>query len=639
MIAAVSNHLWQSTLFVLAAWFVTLALRKNGAHVRHAVWVLASVKFLVPFALLMRLGSALPSVAPAPTAMTSPDATPGISVAVDRIAQPFSDADGFMAATAPAGTPVATNRARRVLAGIWACGFSLIAFLRLRDWRRIRAAVRSGVPLDLPGPVPVRASPSLLEPGVVGVWRPVLLVPAGIERHLTPAQLQAVLEHERCHVRRRDNLASAMHMVVEAAFWFHPLVWWVGARLVDERERACDEHVLRVCGEPQTYAESILNVCKFYVASPVACVSGVSGADLRARVAAILANRIGLQLDVMRKAALVTAGLLAIAAPLVAGALVAPLRARDAQDATTEAARFDLASIKPCPAITPTTGGQPARPGGRNAVAPWAAQVSPGRAYWHCATLAQLIDQAYTNSGSPLLNATTHVRIEDDFQPRHVRGGPDWVRTDTFTIEARAPLDVTTPALAGSENRVLVGLPAPMSRALRATLEDRFELRVHRATEAREMFALSLSRAGLNKARMMTPAPGDCQTIEQYFLAAEQTAPQRFVNPKICGRAYSHRDGTMEYSSFTLQQLATDLSRVLDLFVLDRTGIDARFNFALKPVRDENTALDVAYIRELSALGLTLARTHGPAEYLVIDSVQKLRPDLPASAQEPGRRP
>jgi len=56
-------------------------------------------------------------------------------------------------------------------------------------------------------------------------------------------------------VRRRDNLATVIHMAVEVVFWFHPLVWWLGARLIEERERACDEEVPRNGGEPRAYAE------------------------------------------------------------------------------------------------------------------------------------------------------------------------------------------------------------------------------------------------------------------------------------------------------------------------------------------------------------------------------------------------
>ena len=77
-------------------------------------------------------------------------------------------------------------------------------------------------------------------------------------------------------------------MIVEAVFWFHPLVWWISARLMEERERACDEGVLELGSEPQVYAESILKTCEFCVESPLACVSGVTGADLKKRIVRIM---------------------------------------------------------------------------------------------------------------------------------------------------------------------------------------------------------------------------------------------------------------------------------------------------------------------------------------------------------------
>jgi len=115
------------------------------------------------------------------------------------------------------------------------------------------------------------SSPLRLEPGVFGVREPVLLLPEGITDRLTAPQLEAIVAHEMCHVRRQDNLTAALHMVVEILFWFHPLVWWIRARLVAERERACDEEVLRATAKPAVYAEGILNVCKFYIESPLVC--------------------------------------------------------------------------------------------------------------------------------------------------------------------------------------------------------------------------------------------------------------------------------------------------------------------------------------------------------------------------------
>jgi beta-lactamase regulating signal transducer with metallopeptidase domain len=90
------------------------------------------------------------------------------------------------------------------------------------------------------------------------------------------------------HVRRRDNVANAIHMLAEALFWFHPLVWWIERRLLDEQERACDEEVLRQGGDPQVYAESILRICEFYVTSPLICVPGITGSDLKMRVREIM---------------------------------------------------------------------------------------------------------------------------------------------------------------------------------------------------------------------------------------------------------------------------------------------------------------------------------------------------------------
>ena len=128
---------------------------------------------------------------------------------------------------------------------------------------QIGAAVRASTPwaasTTVPAGIRIRTCPTLLEPGVVGLRKPVILLPAGIETYLTADQFAAVLAHEVCHVRRRDNLTAAVHMLVEALFWFHPMVWWIGARLVAEREQACDEHVVAETAEPIPYAEGIVD--------------------------------------------------------------------------------------------------------------------------------------------------------------------------------------------------------------------------------------------------------------------------------------------------------------------------------------------------------------------------------------------
>jgi len=306
-----ANHLWQSTLFAIAVWLITLTLRKNRAAVRHRLWLAASVKFLVPFSLLAGLGSHFQWE----TSVTPP---PAVSMVVETVSQPFS-ASGV--SVIPPGTASAPQASRifAVLVGVWICGIAANLFGWLIRWRQVRRAVRLAAPADLDGSVKVMYGPARFEPGVFGVFRPVLLLPEGITQRLSPAQLQAVLAHELCHVRRRDNLAMAIHMAVEALFWFHPLVWFIKARLLEEQERACDEEVLLLGGDPQVYAESILRICEIYLTSPLICVSGIAGSNLKKRIEDIMRNRVALNLSLSRALLLAVAAIVALAGPILVG--------------------------------------------------------------------------------------------------------------------------------------------------------------------------------------------------------------------------------------------------------------------------------------------------------------------------------
>jgi beta-lactamase regulating signal transducer with metallopeptidase domain len=144
-----------------------------------------------------------------------------------------------------------------------------------------------------------------------------------------------------CHVRRRDNFFAAVHMAVEAIFWFHPLVWWIGSRMVEERELACDEEVLRMGCEPTDYVHGILAVCRFYTESLLPCISGVTGADIKKRLRTILAGSIADELSGGRKVILATIGRAVLAVPVLIGMLNAPaVRAQNAP--------CDQAEIRSC---------------------------------------------------------------------------------------------------------------------------------------------------------------------------------------------------------------------------------------------------------------------------------------------------
>ena len=88
MIGPLTNHLWQTTAFALAVGLLTLAFRRNRAKVRYALWFGASLKFLIPFWLLMILGGHLPWT-PAAQKLAAQVAPPSVSLTAEEVSQPF----------------------------------------------------------------------------------------------------------------------------------------------------------------------------------------------------------------------------------------------------------------------------------------------------------------------------------------------------------------------------------------------------------------------------------------------------------------------------------------------------------------------------------------------------------------------
>ena len=139
--AGVANHLWQSTAFAVVVWGATLLLRKNSARVRYGLWVAASVKFLVPFSLLIGLGGMLPR--PQHAVVTMP-----VYSAVDEVGLPFSEVG-----TVPVAAAVThVSEARRgapsfslVLAGVWLGGVLVVWGVWCGGGRTGRRTLRRGV--------------------------------------------------------------------------------------------------------------------------------------------------------------------------------------------------------------------------------------------------------------------------------------------------------------------------------------------------------------------------------------------------------------------------------------------------------------------------------------------------------------
>jgi uncharacterized protein (TIGR03435 family) len=460
MISELVNHLWQSTLFACVMGLLTLLLRRNRAAVRHWLWLAASVKFLVPFSLLIGLGSQV-EWRKAPMVPQ-----PRLDV-VEQISEPIAIA----ASPARLLPQTASSRFSAVLFSLWLCGFAANGVAWWLRWRQVRAAWRAASRLPLNLPIPVVSISARLEPGVFGVFRPFLLLPAGLSDHLTPAQFEAILAHELCHVRRRDNLSSAIHMVVEALFWFHPVVWWIQSGLVEERERACDEAVLQMGSDPQDYAEGIVSVCKFYLKSPLVCVSGVTGSNLKQRVETIMLNRAADRMTIWRKLLLFVAGMLAVIGPVMVGVMDAPsIRAQEPAKpvphliATSELPEFEVASIKP------------SSPDSNLRV-----DFAPGgKLFITNATLRFLIKIAYD--------------VGDD----QLAGGPGWIGSKRFDLAATPDRPLGGDPKNMAPDQILL-FHKPVRLRLQRLLADRFQLELRRESTPMPIFALVVAKGGLKK--------------------------------------------------------------------------------------------------------------------------------------------
>jgi bla regulator protein BlaR1 len=597
MIPEVVAHLWQSTLFAGAASLVTLALRTNRAEVRHWVWFTASVKFLIPFSLLVGLGSLIPHP------RTAPPARAGWGATIEEFGQPLTL---LPAAAHGAVTAGATNHGYLVAAGavLWASGFVAVAVCWLLRWRRIQALRSSAravsVPTGLEIPVPVMSAPGVIEPGVFGVLRPVLLLPEGIVEHLNRAQLDAILTHEFCHIRRNDNLTATIHMAVQAIFWFHPLTWWIGSRLVDERERACDEEVLGLGFKPQTYAESILLICRLYLSSPLVCVSGVTGSNLKRRIESIMRNRRAARLNVWNKLVLGLAGVAVVMAPIGIGLLNSPvIRAQDAEDWQTKAGgkmSFEVASIKQ----------------DKGTFKPPNFPLDPGDAY--AATGGRF------NADFPL---TVYIQFAYKFsQTRDQRQAmlarlPKWVAEDRFNIQAKAPIGNPT--------------KDQMRLMMQALLAERFNLAVHFETqEDAPVLALVLAKPGKSGPKLRPHAEGP---------PCDVTPPPDVFPPRCYVMMMTRAPGRLQMlgSRNTTMALIAEALPSMDRPVVDRTGLTGHFDFTLEwspelpnmpplpgesvPVADPQGPSFQEAIRE--QLGLKLESTKAAIQILVVDKVER----------------
>lgn len=604
--AAVANHLWQSTVFGLCAMVFSLGLRRAAGRVRFRLWLGASLKFLVPFALLESIGKGL---APAANVALA-DRPVNRLYPVDVLDKPFTFAPVFSGSetTLASVHPTAHlgDSLPVVLLIVWCAGALVCSVRWLMQWRRAGSFVSAAQPAAFEntiasairmmnrGPssrqIDVLLSGHACEPGIFGIFRPRLLWPLGLSESLSENEIEAIVAHELCHVRRRDNLTMTLHMLAQTLFWFHPLVWWLRARLIDEREQACDEAVVEGGFASEVYATGILRACEFSLEGTSACVSGVSGSDLGARIRRIVHGKPVRRMT--RAATVLLAGFLSttVLTPVLLGRFNTPTvhAALMAEQSADPQYAFEVATIKP------------SSPNARGS--------------------SLLINETgFEAENIPLFNVVQFAY--DVRSASQMAGAPDWVKNVNFDIQAKEDA-ATIEALRKLE-------PAQSQKQMRLMIQvllaDRCHLKVVRETGERPVYALVVVKKG---GSIMKPS-----NVALLQGQGTQKAPEGIQQGiRMNGR------GDLQGMFASTQILANVLARMPETEgrpVVDRTGLTGTYDFSLKwtpelpgtgggaqgpPPDNSGPSLFTALQEQL---GLKLEPQKGSVEILRIDSIER----------------
>jgi uncharacterized protein (TIGR03435 family) len=316
-------------------------------------------------------------------------------------------------------------------------------------------------------------------------------------------------------------------------------------------------------------------------------------------------NRVRVRLRSAKRAALAVAGTAVLGMPFVLGVMnSAAIQAQSSVPQPGRAAkpRFEVASVKPCLDTARFVRGEGGGAG------------SPVRLVLNCLTVESLIQNAYLMYRDGHFNPGAFFLVP-------ITGGPTWVATDRYTIDAK----VENPA----SQEMMKG---PMLQAL---LEDRFQLKIHREAREIPVYELQVAPGG---AKLQATKETSCVPLDPSLPPAPPTPGQR----PACGVLMPDPNGGMVAYGQKIPALCMRFSGILGQPILDKTGMAGAFDIHLalspadlvphRPGLEAPTDTTVgepvpdpvrAFQRAVRKLGLQLVSARGPGETLIIDHLEK----------------
>ena len=497
-----------------------------------------------------------------------------------------------------------------VFAGVWVCGMVTVLLIWCMRWRKIYRALHRAVPVKsgrelellrrletlakVRRHIPMLRSVDMMEPGIFGIFHPLMLWPDRLSERLENEHIEGILAHELVHVRRHDNLTAAIHMLVEVVFWFHPMVWWIESRMLQERERACDEAVVQLAGRPEVYAEGLLKACRFCAESPLICVSGITGADLKDRIIRIMTEHLVQKMDLSRKLLLGGVAFVSLAIPVALG-LSAKLDTAPTMNVNSPSPFGKPATTNKDTAVDPA----PLAIASIRQVAPrdndaMLTNFTDVGVTFRSIAIASIVHQAF--SPQPTLS------MDDDL----ILGLPGWTQSERYDIQAKVDNDDVAKWKA---------LSLPQKRlALQPLLVTRFNLQFHHETRERPTYSLVVAKNGpkLHKAQHVVTNPSGTGSPDGTGDRDEST-----VTP-----------GKIVLKGSSLSLLASLLSsQGLSHTVVDKTGLTELYDITLRWSPDDVGSSDASLPSLFTALqeqlGLKLEYNKNPIDVIVIDHIER----------------
>lgn len=255
---ALIHFLWQGTLITGAYWLIT----RNLESIHAKYWTgmaMVLVSLVVP---IVNIASGLPN----PTVTTQVTTLSTTVIAYQQMSY-----DGLLQYMINASLPY--------LVLVWAATVLFLSFRLIRSWLQLAAIEHeceptvskklkqyiknTAIKLDLSSIPMLKVSKKVMVPAAYGFFKPTVLLPLSLISHIPQDQLEAIIKHELCHLKRNDFIHNIVQLFADILLFFHPGIRWMNNDIRHIREQCCDQLVLSHETETLTYAKALTNIAEF----------------------------------------------------------------------------------------------------------------------------------------------------------------------------------------------------------------------------------------------------------------------------------------------------------------------------------------------------------------------------------------